>query len=345
MASERPVSPNGWRRLRQFWAAVFSTLLGVVIVLAILGPPPPAEVAGPAPEAAQAPAPEPTPIAEPAAETPARPSLATPAQPSLDEALLEAGPHGPVPRIGIDGRTPMRVYSRAGEQRADTRPRVSIIIGGMGLNAVVSEQAITQLPTAVTIAVNPYAPQLRPLIDMARGRGMELLVALPLEPNGHPANDAGDRALLTSLTPAANEDRLLWNLSRFQGYVGAVGAIGSLRGERFAALSDPFLTLQDHLRRRGLLYIDPRPGARSPERAWGRSVDVVVDEPATRREIDLKLTILERLARERGAALGLVGDATPVVLDRISAWHQGLEARGVILTPVSSNIRRPESPP
>jgi uncharacterized protein len=172
---------------------------------------------------------------------------------------------------------------------------------------------------------------------------MELLIALPLEPDGHPANDAGERALLTSLLPAANEDRLLWSLSRFQGYVGAIGAVGTLRGERFAALSDPFLRMQDHLRRRGLLYIDPRPGARSPERVWGRSVDVVIDEPATRREIDLKLAILERLARERGTSLGLVGDATPVLLDRITAWYQGLEARGVILAPVSSNIRRPEA--
>lgn len=330
----QPLPFGGWRRLGQFWAVIIAMVLTTGIVLAILGPPPTPDTTA----AAETP-PAAEPVPEPA-EPPPRPASI---QAIPDEALLEAGPHGPVPRIGIDGRTPMRVYSRAAEARADPRPRVAIIVGGLGLNAVVSEQAIAQLPAAVTIALNPYAPQLRPLIEMARGRGMELLLALPLEPDGHPANDAGDRALLTSLRPSVNEDRLLWNLSRFQGYVGVVGAIGSLRGERFAALSDPFLTMQDHLRRRGLLYIDPRPGARSPERVWGRSVDVIIDEPATRREIDLKLAILERLARERGAALGLVGDATPVLLDRIAAWHQGLEGRGVVLAPVSANIRRPES--
>jgi len=342
MAAERSAPADKWRRLKKFWAAVGSIIAVIVITLAILGPLPASEAVGPPPDAIP-----PVALLAPPAEQPTamqeRLPPSPPPGPFPDEALLEAGPHGPVPRIGIDGRTPMRVYSRLTEQRSDGRQRVSIVVGGLGLNAVVTEQAINQLPNATTIAFNPYAPRLRPLIDMARARGMELLLALPMESNGHPANDAGDRALLTNLLPSANEDRLLWNLSRFQGYVGVVGAIGSLRGERFAALSDPFLTMQDHLRRRGLLYIDPRPGARSPERAWGRSVDVVVDEPATRREIDLKLAILERLARERGSALGLVGDATPVVLDRISAWFQGLEARGVVLVPVSSNIRRPES--
>ena len=237
----------------------------------------------------------------------------------------------------------MRVYARPPEARGEARPRVALVVGGIGLNAVISEQAIARLPPATSIAINPYAPRLAALLEQARTRGIEMLLALPMEPNGHPLNDAGDRALLTSLSPAANEDRLMWVMSRFHGYVGIVGALGPLRGERFAALSEPFLTMQNNLRQRGLLYIDPRPGARSPERAWGRAVDLVVDEPATRSEIDLKLGALERQARERGTAVGLVGEATPVLLDRLTTWSQGLAARGVLLTPVSSLIRRPET--
>ena len=271
--------------------------------------------------------------------------------PPADPALLEAGPHGPVPRIAVDGRTAMRVYARpvdarfegrVGDARGGIFPRIGLVVGGLGLNAVMTEQAITRLPPAITVAINPYAPRLALLLEQARGRGMEMLMSLPMEPRGYPQNDAGDRALLTGLTPAANEDRLLWVLSRFHGYVGAVGALGPLRGERFAALSEPFLTMQENLRRRGLLYIDPRPGARNPERAWGRTVDVVVDEPGTRAEIDLKLGMLERLARERGNGLGLAGEATPVLLERLLAWSERLEARGVMLVPVSSLIRRPE---
>lgn len=305
------------------------------LLLATLGPLPPLLVVEPAP----APVIEPPPLPPmPVVEAPPAAIVI----PAADPALLEAGPHGPVPRIAVDGRTAMRAYARPAEARAEARPRIGLIVGGLGLNAVVTEQAITRLPPAVSVAINPYAPRLALLLDQARGRGIEMLMSLPMEPQGHPQNDAGDRALLTGLTPAANEDRLLWVLSRFHGYVGAVGALGPLRGERFAALSEPFLAMQDNLRRRGLLYIDPRPGARNPERAWGRAVDVVVDEPGTRGEIDIKLGILERLARERGTAIGLAGEATPVLLDRLVAWAAGLEGRGVLLAPVSSMIRRPE---
>ena len=327
----------GWRRLGLAWAGVAGGVLLVALVLASLGPLPPRRVM----EAAPAPIPESQPVApEPAPVVAAPPPPITIA--AADPALLEAGPYGPVPRIAVDGRTAMRAYARPADAR-ETRPRIGLVVGGLGLNAAVSEQAITRLPPAITVAINPYSPRLGLLLDHARGRGIETLMSLPMEPQGHPQNDAGDRALLTGLTPAANEDRLMWVLSRFHGYVGVVGALGPLRGERFAALSEPFGTMQDNLRRRGLLYIDPRAGARNPERAWGRTIDVVVDEPATRNDIDIRLGTLERLARERGMALGLAGEVTPVLLDRLLAWAEGLEGRGVVLVPVSSLIRRPEA--
>lgn len=328
---------GGWRRLGLAWVAVLGLVGGVAAVLALLGPLPPQAVvpAAPIPVVEATPA-EPPPIlaAPPAAITIA----------AADPLLLEAGPHGPVPRIAVDGRTPMRAYARASDARAEQRPRIGLVVGGLGLNAALTEQALNRLPPAVTVAINPYSARLGLLLDHARGRGIEMLMSLPMEPRGFPRDDPGPQALLTGLTPAANEDRLLWVLSRFHGYAGVLGALGPLRGEGFAAMSEPFLAMQDQLRRRGLLYIDPRPGARSPERAWGRAVDVVVDDPATRNEIDLKLGTLERLARERGTALGLAGEVTPVLLDRILAWSEGLEGRGGVLAPVSSLIRRPEAP-
>ena len=53
---------------------------------------------------------------------------------------------------------------------------------------------------------------------------------------------------------------------------------------------------------RGLLYVDPRPGAAPLPLVWSRSVDLVIDEPAAAAEIDAKLAQLARLARDRRAA-------------------------------------------
>ena len=239
----------------------------------------------------------------------------------------------------------MLAYAHVLEARDSQRPRIAMILGGVGLNPGIAEQAVQQLPPSVVLAINPYSQRLPALLSQARSRGFEMLVALPMESRGHPQNDAGDRALLTTLDPAVNRDRLFWILSRFQGYVGALGALGPLRGERFAALSEPFQAMQDSLRTRGLLYVDARPGEPHPARAWGRTIDIVIDEPADRRTIDLNLAALERRARERGVAVGLGTDITPILIERIAGWAAGLEERGMMLAPISSMIQRPVAQP
>ena len=300
-------------------------------------PAPPAAPAPPTLAAAPPRAPEPPPL--PAASAPRAAARPIPAP---DPALLEQGRHGMLPRAGEDGRTSIRAYGRDFDRR-DTRPRIGIIVADIGLNATQTEEAIRRLPPAVALALSPYAARPAQAAERARERGMETLISLPLEPAGYPLNNPGDQALLTGRSMAENMDRLDWVLARSQGYVGAIGALGAMRGERFATLTEAMGTVQDTLRVRGLLYIDPRPGAATPARAGGRSVDVVLDEPAgTRGEIDRRLAELETIARDRGAALGLAGSVTPVLVERIAAWAQGLEGRGLVLAPVSAMIRRPE---
>ncbi|BDG74127.1 divergent polysaccharide deacetylase family protein [Roseomonas fluvialis] len=293
----------------------------------------------PPPSATPPPAPEPPPLAPVAAAPRAAPRPITPPDP----ALQEAGRHGTVPRIGADGRTSIRTYGRDFDRR-DTRPRIGIVVADIGLSASATDDAIRRLPPGVALALSPYAQRPAQAAERARERGMETLIAIPLEPTGYPLNDPGDRALLTGRGMAENLDQLDWSLARFQGYVGAIGVVAGMRGERFAALPEAMAAVQEALFRRGLLYVDPRPGAPSPSRAWGRGVDVVLDEPArTRHEIDRRLAELEQLARERGSALGLAGAPTPVLVEGIAAWAVGLDQRGVVLAPVSALIRRPEA--
>jgi polysaccharide deacetylase 2 family uncharacterized protein YibQ len=302
--------------------------------------PPPA---GTPPRLAAPAAPEPPPLPAPAQPAPRR-AEARPI-PAPDPALLEATRHGMVPRLGPDGRTSIRAYGRDFD-RGDTRPRIGIVVADIGLSATQTEEAIRRLPPQVALALSPYAARPAQAAERARQRGMETLISLPMEPAGYPLNDPGDRALLTGRPMAENMDLLDWALSRAQGYVGAIGAVGGMRGERFAALAGSIGPVQEALLNRGLLYLDPRPGAPPPARAWGRAVDVVLDEPAgTGGEIDRRLAELERIARDRGAALGLAGAASPVMVERIAAWAPGLEARGLVLAPVSTMIRRPSEGP
>jgi polysaccharide deacetylase 2 family uncharacterized protein YibQ len=293
------------------------------------------------------PAPEPPPLASVVAVSApaARPPPGAPRPiPPPDPALIEERAGGArLPRIGPGGRTSFRAYAHADFDRADTRPRVAVVVAGIGLSASNTEEAIRRLPPAVALALNPYAQRLGQVAERARERGMETLIAVPMEAPGYPLADPGDRALLTSASLAENLHRLDWVLARSAGYVGVLGGLGPPRGERFAPLAELLGSVQDVLCTRGLLYLDSRPGAPDPARAWGRTVDVILDEPATRGEIERRLAELERLARERGSALGLAGDPAPVLVERLAAWAVGLDARGVALAPVTAVIRRPTS--
>lgn len=326
---------RGWHWLRLFWVAVLLTFGGGAFTLHSLGPPPIELAEAPSEPVAQAEAPAPIPA------LPLLSGVPEPLRRHVHTALTEPSVHGPLPRIGADGRSPMRAYARSFD-RDDPRPRVALILGGLGLNQGLSEQAIRTLPPSVALAFNPYAVNPVALLEQARTRGFETLLALPMEPTGFPLNDPGERALLTGLPAGELAGRLEWLLARFPGHIGAVGALGAMRGERFAALTEPFGQMQLALAARGLLYFDVRPGVPSAQRAWGRTVDVLVDVPPARAEIDLRLSQIERMARERGGALGYVGELTPVALQRITAWADGLDSRGVVLAPVTAVMRRPD---
>ena len=111
-----------------------------------------------------------------------------------------------------------------------------------------------------------------------------MLISIPMEPHGFPLSDAGSHSLLTGATPAQNATNLEWALSRTQGYVGAVGALDGMRGERFAEQTASLKAMLDELGSRGLLYVDPRPGRAAVVEADVpmRGVDLVIDDPPAR---------------------------------------------------------------
>jgi uncharacterized protein len=356
---------TGWRALGLFWAAVLVLLLAGGVTLQMLGPPgqtpprpavagsePPRprtarpetvrpETARPQPGAPQHPTAQSTAPAKPPV---ARPGRATPGpiadpDPALLEPLFDQ-PESSLPRIASDGRMPMQVYA-AGFDQSTRRPRIGLLLAGVGLNRAESDAAIRGLPGGVTLAFSPYAENPAKLLSVARIAEHEILVSLPMEPQGFPLNDPGSQAMMADLPPEQNHQRLIWAMSRIAGYAGATSALGTTSGERFAALADQMDPVLSELAKRGLFYIDARPGAEVLPIAWGSSVDIVIDEPATAADIDDKLDRLARLAREKGSALGLATVVRPVTVNRIAAWASSLGPDGLTLAPLSALVRPP----
>ncbi len=248
--------------------------------------------------------------------------------------------HGPIPRIAADGTRPAEAFARPVKPppgKADM-PRVALIVGGLGVGAAATAEAIAKLPGAVTLGFVPYGGDVAALSGRARAAGHEILLQVPMEPFDYPDNDPGPQTLLTSLAPQHNVDRLYWLMSRFQGYVGVANTMGA----RFTAAEPSFAPILREIAKRGLIFVDDGANPRSVAgRIAGANnlsfarADVILDGVPTPTEIDHALGRLEMTARERSVAVG-IASALPVTIDHIAKWAKAAESRGLLLVPISA---------
>jgi uncharacterized protein len=264
--------------------------------------------------------------------------------PAPDKRLVDRGRHGSLPRVSPEGLRPADVYARPVTPAQKAAPvRIAIIVGGLGIGQSTTSDAIQKLPGSISLAFAPYGSDLERQVSRARENGHEVLLQTPMEPFDYPDNDPGPQTLVSSLPPEQNIDRLQWVLSRFAGYVGVVNFMGGRFTSSDAALSP----VMREIAARGLLYIDDGSSGRSvaPLLAASSGVsaakaDVVIDAIQRAGDIDAALARLEKVARDKGSAVGY-GAALPVTVERLQRWAKAAEARGVTLVPVSALVTSP----
>jgi polysaccharide deacetylase 2 family uncharacterized protein YibQ len=261
--------------------------------------------------------------------------------------LLEESRHGKIPKIGADGRRPSLAYAKPAELAADKAhaPRIAIVVGGLGVSASTTGEAMEKLPAPVTLAFAPYGANLDNLAANARARDHEILLQVPMEPFDYPDNDPGPQTLLTSLSSTQNLDRLQWLMARMQGYVG----VASLMGSRFTASDAALSPILREIAKRGLIYVDDGSSSRSVagQIAGANNLpfakaDVLLDKLPAPAEIDHALARLELMAREHGSAVGYA-TASPATIARISDWAKKVASRGFVLVPISMVTAKPKS--
>jgi len=263
----------------------------------------------------------------------------------IDPRLLEKSRYGMIP-VESDGLKPFTVYAaEADRARAAKMPVVAIVIGGLGVGAAKTTDAIMKLPPAVTLAFTPYGSDPTKLAERARAQRHEILLQVPMEPFDYPDNDPGPQTLLTTLSPEQNIDRLYWHLSRFQGYAG----IANFMGGRFVVADTVMQPIIRDAARRGLGYFDDGSAPRSvaPSLAAAQAMpfaraDVAIDAVPTAVEIDRALAKLENLAKEHGTAVG-VASALPISIERIGSWTRALEGHGIMLVPLTTAMLKSKS--
>lgn len=270
-------------------------------------------------------------------------AIATPPPAASTTGPLPAGPiagltapgpgGGLLPVIAADGRTAAEAYARP--FTADGRPKVALVIGGLGLNPQTTRAAIETLPPEITLSFAPYAEGLQGWIDLARSHGHEVLLEAPMEPVDYPANDPGPYTLIAANRPEDTVRKLEWLMSRATGYYGLTNYLGS----RFVTSDTAMTTFTLALKARGLAFIDDGQASLRGGPIPRASADRIIDDELAAGSIDGQLKMLEAGAAGRGQALGS-GFAYPVTINQVRLWAAGLSGRGLQLAPASAMAKR-----
>ena len=286
-----------------------------------------------------------TPPPPPPLETPAVEPGAGALPPVPVAELVEDSQYGPLPKVASDGRRPIDVYARpsryAAKSGAGEPVRVAILVTGLGLPDSPPAAVLKGLPPSISVAYGAYGRSLQDGVTFARADGHEVLLQIPLEPNNYPTENPGPHTLLTTLPPEENMKRLQWLMSRYTGYVG----VTNLMGGKFETTQNALTPVLEEVKSRGLLYIDDGSvqGSTAGQIAGTIGLDysvatVQIDANASPADIAKQLAKLESVAKEKGAAIGVV-KAKPATVKQLAEWAGKLQSKGIVLVPVSAAVR------
>ncbi|MBF0354551.1 MAG: divergent polysaccharide deacetylase family protein [Alphaproteobacteria bacterium] len=273
----------------------------------------------------------------PAIPPPAQPPVPLPEAPQ--PALVKKTDAGNIPTVGSDGREAWKAYARPFDL-GDKRPRIAVVVLDLGVLKEGGEAAIARMPPEITLAFSPYAPKIDDWMKRARSAGHEVLLGLPLDSRNFPMRDPGPMGLISALSTAENLRRLETLLTHGQGYTGLV----AVDGQRFLTVSSQVDSLFRALKQSGLLFIDNGLAGDQTAARLAEALDlpyakanIMIDERHFRTALDIRLRKAEDDAQAKGRALVLI-PPRPLAMDRVAAWVKDLQARGIVLAPVSAVV-------
>lgn len=197
-----------------------------------------------------------------------------------------------------EGRAPKKLAER---------PLAAVIIDDIGDSREMAGKFFA-LKAPFTYSILPHTRYPSEIANAARRRGYQVMLHLPMEPNGYPSLDPGAGALLTTMTPDERIRQLKLNLDA----VPHVDGVNNHMGSKMTAMSDQMNQIFTVLKKRGLFFIDSRTTAASQCRSAARLFnlpfaerDVFLDHKLRREFISRQIEEFIRIAEAKGQAIAI----------------------------------------
>jgi polysaccharide deacetylase 2 family uncharacterized protein YibQ len=218
-------------------------------------------------------------------------------------------------------------------------PRIAIIIDDIGYDALVAEKFIG-LNAAITLSILPHSPHQREIVRMAREKGLDLMLHLPMEPLEYPAVNPGPGALMSAMTP----DALIRQLNDDLDAVPYIKGVNNHMGSRLTASSDQMNQILSSIKKRDLFFIDSRTTTNSQARSSARLFqvpfaerDVFLDNVQEPEAIRRQFRLLLQKAAANGQALA-IGHPHGVTLQILKEELPEIQKK-VTIVPASTLVR------
>ena len=187
-------------------------------------------------------------------------------------------------------------------------PSVALIIDDLGYDRKIA-QKFAQLDVSLTFSILPHSPFQQKIARLARSKGLEIMIHMPMDPVEYPQVDPGPGTLLTSMSPDELIDQIDQNLNTLPGVKGVNNHMGS----RMTSESTQMYQFFSVLKKRGLFFIDSRttaeslcePSARLFQVPFAKR-DIFIDHHLRPEFIRKQIKELIRIAKKNGEAVGIM---------------------------------------
>ncbi len=187
--------------------------------------------------------------------------------------------------------------------------KVAIVIDDIG-NDLTLARELLNLPAPITLSIFPYAPHSKEIAREAREKGYDILMHVPMEPEGYPGKgkDPGPGALYVTMTP----DELIQQLNKDLDQIPEICGINNHMGSRFTSHREGMKVVMKVLKARKKFFLDSRTSAQSVGFQVARENgiptikrDIFLDNTRDVKKIQEQLDRLVEDAKRRGYAVGI----------------------------------------
>ena len=211
--------------------------------------------------------------------------------------------------------------------------KIAIVIDDLGYDRHIAQEFI-DLQAPLTLSFLPQAPHAKEMALLAREKGKETLLHLPMEPLGYPRTNPGPGALLLSMSATDIRQIIDNDFKEFNFVLGANNHMGS----RFTENREKMTVVLELLKKRNLFFLDSLTTAQSviPSLAEDLGVkylqrNIFLDNEIAEGPIRQQLEKLIQLAQARGFAVGS-GHPYPLLLQVLREQLPSIKSRVEIVS-------------